>query len=178
MGKTLDAIVLVAVIAASAGFSAACGGSSISPPASTPPAASTPAVTQSAAAGGSGADTNQADIAACQDVAQAAPALISDNGDPSSSLDLVTVGSALQGPTDGGTDGDPVGNGDMSQSLATAFVALGDDTTGGGTTSMTTASVTADAQAVVSGCVAAGVLIPSGFVSAVAAAAMADSAAG
>jgi len=178
MGKTLDAIVLAAVIAASAGFSAACGASSTSPPASAPPAAgSTPAVTQSAAAGGSSTDTNQADIAACHDVSQAAPALISDNGDPSSSVDLVTVGSALQGPTDGGTDADPVGNSDMSLSLATAFVALGDDTTGGGTTSMTTASVSADAQAVVSGCVAAGVLIPSGFTSAVAAAAMANSAA-
>src|SRR5579859_5393049 len=178
MGKTLDAIVLAAVIAASAGLSAACGGSSTSPLASTPlAAASTPAVTQSAANGGSGTDTNQADIAACHEVAQAAPALIADNGDLSTSLDLVTVGSALQGPTDGGTEADPVGNSDMSQSLATAFVALGDDTSGGATTSMTTASVTADAQAVVSGCTAAGVVVPSGFVSAVAPAAMADSAA-
>ncbi len=66
----------------------------------------------------------------------------------------------------------------MSQSLATAFNTLGDDTTGGGTSSMTAASVTTDGQAVVSGCESAGISLPSGFASAVSAAAMANSAAG
>jgi hypothetical protein len=65
----------------------------------------------------------------------------------------------------------------MSQSLATVFNALGNDVSGGGTSNMTAESVTADAQAVVSGCASAGVSLPSGFASAVSAAAM-NSAAG
>jgi hypothetical protein len=156
----------------------ACGSTPSSSAASqnTPAAA---AASSAAAAGGGGSsvtDTNPADSAACNGLVSPASALIADNGDDPGGLDLDAVGTALQGPTDGGTDSDPQGNSDMSLSLATAFNALGDDTTGGGTTSMTTASVTADAQAVVSGCNSAGVLIPSGFASAVAADAMTNSA--
>jgi hypothetical protein len=88
--------------------------------------------------------------------------------------DLGAIEGDLSGPegTAGGSDGDPTGNSDMSQSLATAFNALDDDVSGGGTSNMTAKSVTADAQAMVSGCASAGVSLPSGFASAVSAGAM------
>ena len=64
----------------------------------------------------------------------------------------------------------------MSQSLATVFNALEADVSGDGTSSMTAESVTADAQAVVSGCASAGAALPSGFASAVATGAMSQAA--
>ena len=133
-----------------------------------------------APASGSGTDTNSADAAACSHLVRDAQQLIADNGDAvSSSGDIGAIGQDLQGVdgTDGGSSSDPTGNSDMSQSLATVFNAVGDDVSGGGTSNMTAESVTGDAQAVVSGCASAGVSLPSGFASAVSAAAT-NSAAG
>jgi hypothetical protein len=133
-----------------------------------------------AAATTSGTDTNSADAAACSHLVPDAQQLIADNGDAVSSIgDIAGIGGDLQGVdgTDGGSSSDPTGNSDMSQSLATVFNALGDDVSGGGTSNLTAESVTADAQAVVSGCASAGVSLPSGFTSAVSAAAT-NSAAG
>jgi hypothetical protein len=132
-----------------------------------------------APASGSRTDTNSADAAACSHLVPAAQQLIAaGNPDGVSSIeDIGDIGLRLQGPdgTDGGNPSDPTGNSDMSQSLATVFNALGNDVSGGGTSNMTAESVTADAQAVVSGCASAGVSLPSGFASAVSAAAMAGS---
>jgi hypothetical protein len=125
-----------------------------------------------AAATTSGTDTNSADAAACRHLAPDAQRPIADNGDAASIIvDIGAIGVDLQGFS--GYDG---GNSDMSQSLATAFNALGNDISGGGTSNMTAESVTADAHAVVSGCASAGVSLPSGFVSAVSAAAMSQAA--
>ena len=135
---------------------------------------STTGAPAAAPASGSGTDTNSADAAACSHLVPDAQQLIADNGDAASSIgDIGAIGQDLQGVdgTDGGSSSDPTGNSDMSQSLATVFNALGDDVSGGGTSNMTAESVTADAQAVVSGCASAGVSLPSGFASAVSVAA-------
>ncbi len=136
--------------------------------------------TQPAASSSSGVtDTNSADAAACSHLVPDAQQLIADNGDAASSIgDIGAIGEDLQGVngTDGGLPSDPTGNSDMSQSLATAFNALGEDVSGGGTGNMNAESVTADAQAVVSGCASAGASLPSGFASAVSAGAMTQAA--
>jgi hypothetical protein len=161
-------VIIVIAVASGGGGSSAAGGRGAS------------AVGGRAASSSPGAtDTNSADAAACSHLAPDARQLIADNGDAVSSIgDLGAIEGDLSGVegTDGGSDGDPTGNSDMSQSLATAFNALDDDVSGGGTSNMTAASVTADAQAMVSGCASAGVSLPAGFASAVSAGAMSQAA--
>jgi hypothetical protein len=140
---------------------------------------STTGAPAAAPASGSGTDTNSADAAACTHLAPDAQQLIADNGNAASSIiDIGAIDEDLFGVdgTNGGSPSDPTGNSDMSQSLATGFNALQADVGPGGASNMTAESVTADAQAVVSGCASAGVSLPSGFASTVSAAAMSQAA--
>lgn len=168
-------IVVIAVASGGGGSSSAGGGGS-----SSAGGGGASSVGGRAASSSSGVtDTNSADAAACSYLAPDAQQLIADNGDAASSIgDIGAIGEDLQGVngTNGGLPSDPTGNSDMSQSLATVFDALGEDVSGGGTSNMTAESVTADAQAVVSGCASAGVSLPSGFASAVSAGAMSQAA--